>query len=102
MHYTQQKHIKGVAIDDIYIGNGVSELIVMSMNALLNAGDEVLIPAPDYPLWTAAVSPDTYDWAESDGGWLVQAGYSAPGMAGHVFKTTVFIAGPFDPRSRGS
>jgi alanine-synthesizing transaminase len=56
MHYTQQKHIKGVVLEDIYIGNGVSELIVMAMNALLNAGDEVLVPAPDYPLWTAAVS----------------------------------------------
>lgn len=56
MHYTQEKHIKGVGIEDIYIGNGVSELIVMSMNALLNPGDEVLVPAPDYPLWTAAVS----------------------------------------------
>ncbi|MCK0508825.1 pyridoxal phosphate-dependent aminotransferase [Aromatoleum anaerobium] len=56
MHYTQQKHIKGVTLEDIYIGNGVSELIVMAMNALLNIGDEVLVPAPDYPLWTAAVS----------------------------------------------
>jgi alanine-synthesizing transaminase len=56
MHYTQQKHIAGVDIDDIYIGNGASELIVMAMNALLNNGDEVLVPAPDYPLWTAAVS----------------------------------------------
>lgn len=56
MHYTQQKNIKGVGIEDIYIGNGVSELIVMAMNALLNSGDEVLVPAPDYPLWTAAVS----------------------------------------------
>lgn len=56
MHYTQQKQIKGVTLEDIYIGNGVSELIVMAMNALLNAGDEVLVPAPDYPLWTAAVS----------------------------------------------
>ena len=56
MHYTQQKHIRGVTIEDIYIGNGVSELIVMAMNALLNTGDEVLVPAPDYPLWTAAVS----------------------------------------------
>ncbi len=56
MHYTQQKDIKGVDIEDIYIGNGVSELIVMAMNALLNVGDEVLVPAPDYPLWTAAVS----------------------------------------------
>ncbi len=56
MHYTQQKQIRGVQIEDIYIGNGVSELIVMAMQALLNNGDEVLIPAPDYPLWTAAVS----------------------------------------------
>ncbi|WP_211441593.1 pyridoxal phosphate-dependent aminotransferase [Collimonas humicola] len=56
MHYCQQKRIQGVTIDDIYLGNGASELIVMSMNALLNTGDEVLVPAPDYPLWTAAVS----------------------------------------------
>src|SRR5260370_40842481 len=56
MHYSQQKHVQGVTIEDIYIGNGVSELIVMSMQGLLNNGDEVLVPAPDYPLWTAAVS----------------------------------------------
>ena len=56
MHYTQTKNIAGVTIEDIYLGNGVSELIVMSMQGLLNNGDEVLIPAPDYPLWTAAVS----------------------------------------------
>ena len=56
MHYCQEKRIAGVTIDDIYIGNGVSELIVMAMQALLNNGDEVLVPAPDYPLWTAAVS----------------------------------------------
>ncbi len=56
MHYTQQKGIKNVGIEDIFLGNGVSELIVMSMQALVNDGDEVLIPAPDYPLWTAAVS----------------------------------------------
>ncbi len=56
MHYTQQKGIKGVTLDDIYVGNGVSELIVMAMNALLDNGDEVLVPAPDYPLWTAAIS----------------------------------------------
>lgn len=56
MHETQRKGIAGVTIDDIYVGNGVSELIVMSMQALLNDGDEVLVPAPDYPLWTAAVS----------------------------------------------
>ena len=74
MHYTQQKGIKGVTIEDIYIGNGVSELIVMAMNALLDAGDEVLVPAPDYPLWTAAVSlsggrPVHYLCDESEG-WL--------------------------------
>ena len=56
MHDTQLKKIKGVTLEDIYLGNGVSELIAMSMNALLDTGDEVLVPAPDYPLWTAAVS----------------------------------------------
>jgi alanine-synthesizing transaminase len=56
VHYTQEKHIAGVGVDDVYLGNGASELIVMSLNALLDAGDEVLVPAPDYPLWTAAVS----------------------------------------------
>ena len=56
MHYSQQKKITGVGMEDIFIGNGASELIVMSMQALLNTGDEVLVPAPDYPLWTAAVT----------------------------------------------
>jgi alanine-synthesizing transaminase len=56
MHYSQSKNISGVGIEDIYLGNGASELIVMAMNGLLNTGDEVLVPAPDYPLWTAAVS----------------------------------------------
>jgi alanine-synthesizing transaminase len=56
MHYCQSKKIKGVGLDDIYIGNGASELIVMAMQGLLNPGDEVLVPAPDYPLWTAAVT----------------------------------------------
>lgn len=56
MHYTQLKNIRGVGLDDIFIGNGVSELIVMTMNGLLDNGDEVLVPTPDYPLWTAAVS----------------------------------------------
>ena len=56
MHYTQQQGIKDVALDDIYLGNGASELIVMATNALLNDADELLLPAPDYPLWTAAVS----------------------------------------------
>jgi len=56
VHYTQEKKIAGVTVDDVYLGNGASELIAMSMNALLDAGDEVLIPSPDYPLYTAVVS----------------------------------------------
>jgi len=56
VHYTQQKHIAGVDVNDVYLGNGASELIVMSLQGLLDDGDEVLVPAPDYPLWTAAVS----------------------------------------------
>ncbi len=56
MQYCQQKGIKDVNIEDIILGNGVSELIVMSMQGLLNSNDEVLIPSPDYPLWTGAVS----------------------------------------------
>ncbi|MDO9074411.1 MAG: pyridoxal phosphate-dependent aminotransferase [Rubrivivax sp.] len=56
VHYTQEKGVGGVSVDDVYLGNGASELIAMSMNALLDAGDEVLIPSPDYPLHTAVVS----------------------------------------------
>lgn len=56
MHETQKQGIKGVALDDIYLGNGASELIVMATNALLDNGDELLLPSPDYPLWTAAAS----------------------------------------------
>ncbi len=56
MHYTQQQGIKGVTLDDIYLGNGASELIQMAANALLNDGDELLVPSPDYPLWTAVTS----------------------------------------------
>ena len=56
VHYTQEKGIVGVTVDDVYLGNGASELITMSLNALLDNGDEVLVPAPDYPLWTASVS----------------------------------------------
>ncbi len=74
MHYTQQQGIAGVTLDDIYLGNGASELIVMASNAMLNDGDEMLIPAPDYPLWTAAVSlsggvPVHYRCDES-AGWM--------------------------------
>lgn len=56
VQYYQSRNVGGVDIDDVWLGNGVSELIVMSLQALLNNGDEVLIPMPDYPLWTAAVS----------------------------------------------
>jgi len=56
MQYCQQRDIRNVEIEDIFVGNGVSELIVMAMQGLLNNGDEMLIPAPDYPLWTAAVN----------------------------------------------
>ncbi len=74
MHYCQQKRIKGVTLEDIYVGNGVSELIAMAMNALLNDGEEVLVPAPDYPLWTAAISlsggtPKHY-LCDENNGWL--------------------------------
>jgi alanine-synthesizing transaminase len=74
VHYTQQKNIKGVTTDDVIVGNGVSELIVMAMNALLNNGDQILVPAPDYPLWTAAVSlsggtPRHY-LCDEESGWL--------------------------------
>jgi len=56
MHETQKQGIAGVTMDDIYLGNGASELIAMSTNGLLDDGDELLLPAPDYPLWTAATS----------------------------------------------
>jgi len=74
MHYTQQQGVTGVTLDDIYLGNGASELIVMATNGLLNDADELLIPAPDYPLWTAAVSlsggtPVHYNCVEENG-WM--------------------------------
>ncbi|GLS14973.1 pyridoxal phosphate-dependent aminotransferase [Hydrogenophaga electricum] len=74
MHYTQQQGIAGVTLDDIYLGNGASELIAMALNALLDDGDELLVPAPDYPLWTAATSlsggkPVHYRCNE-DNGWM--------------------------------
>jgi alanine-synthesizing transaminase len=74
VQYYQQKQVYGVDIEDVYLGNGVSELIVMSLQALLDNGDEVLIPAPDYPLWTASVSlsggrPVHYVCDESNG-WM--------------------------------
>ena len=74
MHVTQRQGVKGVGLEDIYLGNGASELIVMATNGLLDDGDELLLPAPDYPLWTAAVSlsggtPIHYMCDEADG-WM--------------------------------
>lgn len=74
MHYTQQQGIAGVTLEDIYLGNGASELIVMAANALLDNGDELLVPSPDYPLWTAATSlsggtPVHYQCDEANG-WM--------------------------------
>jgi alanine-synthesizing transaminase len=56
VQYYQSKNVTGMDIEDVWLGNGVSELIVMALQALLNNGDEVLVPSPDYPLWSAAVS----------------------------------------------
>jgi alanine-synthesizing transaminase len=74
VHYTQEKHITGVGVDDVYLGNGASELIAFSLNALLDAGDEILVPAPDYPLWTAAVSlsggTPVHYLCDEQSGWL--------------------------------
>jgi alanine-synthesizing transaminase len=74
MHETQKQGIKGVLLDDIYLGNGASELISMATNTLLDNGDELLLPSPDYPLWTASVSlaggtPVHYRCDESNG-WM--------------------------------
>ncbi|MEY4883276.1 MAG: hypothetical protein RIS34_1130 [Pseudomonadota bacterium] len=74
MHETQKQGIVGVTLDDIYLGNGASELITMATNALLDNGDELLLPMPDYPLWTAATSlsggtPVHYLCDESNG-WM--------------------------------
>lgn len=74
MHETQKQGIVGVTLDDIYLGNGASELIAMSTNALLNDGDELLLPAPDYPLWTASTSlsggTPVHYLCDEDNGWM--------------------------------
>jgi alanine-synthesizing transaminase len=90
MHYSQQQSVAGVALDDIYLGNGASELIVMAANALLDNGDELLVPSPDYPLWTAATSlsggvPVHYR-CDEENGWM-------PNLADIRAKIT--------PRTRG-
>ena len=88
-HY-EDRGFAGIDVEDVFLGNGVSELITMSLQALLNNGDEVLIPAPDYPLWTASVAlaggkPVHYLCAEQDG-WM-------PDLADIEAKIT--------PRTRG-
>lgn len=74
MHETQKQSIKGVMLDDIYLGNGASELIVMATNAMLDDGDELLLPSPDYPLWTAAASlsggTPVHYLCNEDNGWM--------------------------------
>lgn len=74
MHETQKQGIAGVTLDDIYLGNGASELIAMAANALLNDGDELLLPAPDYPLWTAVASlsggTPVHYLCDEDNGWM--------------------------------
>ena len=74
MHETQKQGIVGVTLDDVYLGNGASELITMATNALLDNGDELLLPMPDYPLWTAATSlsggkPVHYQ-CDEENGWM--------------------------------
>jgi len=90
MHYSQQQGVAGVTLDDIYLGNGASDLIVMATNALLNDGDELLVPAPDYPLWTAAASlsggKPVHYLCDEDNGWM-------PNLADIRAKIT--------PRTRG-
>ncbi|GAA4354895.1 pyridoxal phosphate-dependent aminotransferase [Variovorax defluvii] len=74
MHETQKQGIAGVGLDDIYLGNGASELIAMATNALLNDGDELLLPAPDYPLWTAVTSlsggKPVHYLCDEENGWM--------------------------------
>ncbi len=74
MHETQKQGIKGVTLDDIYLGNGASELIAMATNALLDDGDELLLPAPDYPLWTAVTSlsggTPVHYLCDEENGWM--------------------------------
>ena len=74
MHYTQQQGVAGVTLEDIYLGNGASDLIAMATNALLDDGDELLLPAPDYPLWTAVTSLSSgtpvHYLCDEDNGWI--------------------------------
>ena len=108
MHETQKQGIAGVTLDDIYLGNGASELIAMATNALLNDGDELLLPAPDYPLWTAVASlsggrPVHY-LCDEDNGWMpniddIRAKIT-PRTKGIVVITRTTPPGPSTPRRR--
>ncbi len=90
MHYSQQQGVTGVTLEDIYLGNGASDLIVMATMALLDDGDELLGPAPDYPLWTASASlaggKPVHYLCDEDNGWM-------PSLADIRAKIT--------PRTRG-
>ncbi|MCL2707778.1 MAG: pyridoxal phosphate-dependent aminotransferase [Defluviitaleaceae bacterium] len=97
--YCKSKRIPGVAPDDVYLGNGVSELILISLQALLEPGDEVLIPAPDYPLWTAAVNMcggrAVHYLCDEQNGWQPDPG----DMRGKLTKRTkaVVVINPNNP-----
>ena len=90
MHETQKQGVAGVTLDDIYLGNGASELIAMATNALLDEGDELLIPSPDYPLWTACTAlaggTPVHYLCEEANGWM-------PDLAD--------IRGKITPRTKG-
>ena len=102
MHYTQQQGIQNVTLDDIYLGNGASELICMATNGLLDNGDELLLPAPDYPLWTAAASlsggTPVHYLCDEESGWMPNlADIRAKIMYGKKVKgieRSTFLIGP--------
>ena len=99
VHYTQEKGVKGVTVDDVYLGNGASELIQIAISALVNDGDEILIPAPDFPLYTAVVGlsggrPVHYVCDEA-AGWLPDI----DGMRGKITERTrgIMVCNPNNP-----
>lgn len=99
MQHYQARGMRDVTVEDIYIGNGVSELIVQAMQALLNSGDEMLVPAPDYPLWTAAVSLSggnaVHYLCDESSDWF-------PGKALYVVKSSLNTNTPTRTAVRGS
>ena len=104
MQHYQALGVPGVEIDDIYIGNGVSELIVMATQGLLNSGNEILIPCPDYPLWTAAANlsggtPVHYRCDEQSG-WLPDLERSAADLCMCSARILPYSGDPFRRRMR--